>query len=1056
MWGRSRDRQGTQPSLRGKIHSLLAIGAGCWINGLALSVSAQNIAVPIIPDQTLPTNTVVTPQLEVQEITGGTAVGSNLFHSFREFSVPTGITAHFKETQTFQNIITRVTGSARSDINGTIRADGSANFFLLNPNGILFGPNAQLNVGGSFVASTANAIRFSNGSEFSAINPQAPPLLVVNVPVGLQFGGNPAAIQVQGPGHQLQIDPSTLAIVRDNRPAGLQVQSGRTLALIGGDLLLAGGNLTSESGRIELGSVGSGGTVTLNPVTDGWTLGYTSISRFGDITLSQAASIDTSGYGGGNIQLRGQNISLLDGSSIHARPLGDSLERGSLTIRAAGTVTVDGFSIDKDFLPVFPSSLLTTVNLGAKGQGGDLTIVADTLRVGAGNSVSTSTLGPGDGGDLTVNARQIELVGASPLTGSGGLFASTFDTGKGGDITLTADILRIDQGGTVQANTFASGTAGNIKISAHTLKVTGSQPDIGVSSITASSLGSGTAGKIFLNTADLRVTDGAKIAADTFSTGDGGGIEVTSQNISVIGSNPNFGISSISAQVLLDASGNGGSLKIKTGDLLLSEGGELSTTTFGDGQGGNLEVHAKSIKIIGFTPDEIPSGIFAVSAEPSRAGSGGSIMIVTKQLHLSDGGLISTDTLSVGDAGNLSIVAEQLHLSSQAVISSATFGAGNAGALTITARDIKLVGGFSPLGTGIYASVLPGATGNGGTLRIMADKLQVFNGAQIVTGTLGAGNSGDLIITAKDIKLSGFQEQGSSGLFANAIADTGSGGNIIINSDRLSILDGATISASNFPSRDLSIPPGQGAAGDIKINAKVIKLADQGTITASTAQGDRGNIRIDAQNLFLQNQSSITTNASNTANGGNITLNTKTIVQTRNSNITANAIQGEGGNIQINTQGLFQSSDSKITAASQLGLNGTVNVSVTELSQSNSLTEQPNNFISTEQLVAGSCLARRNASQGVFVVTGNGGLPDNPYEALPLNYELVQVQPIQGIVTNQPVPAVIPASPPEWQRGAPIQEASGLRLTTDGRKVLVADANFFASAKKQTCVAPRL
>ena len=276
----------------------------------------------IIPDQTLPQNTIITPDGNIIKIEGGTQNGINLFHSFKEFSVSEGVAAFFNNSIEIKNIMSRVTGDNISNIQGLIQANGTANIFLINPNGILFGPNAQLNIGGSFIASTAQGIIFDNGGEFSATNPQAPPLLTINVPIGLQLGNQPGDITNQSQVLGIGIDGNS-------GKTGLQVQPGQNISLIGGDVILNQGYLTAFNGRIELAAL-KNGTWSLQPQPEQFN---SPNLQFGSIQLLSQSQIDTSGAGGGLITIQGGTVSLTDSSRILSNTL-DALNGGGIQIQA--------------------------------------------------------------------------------------------------------------------------------------------------------------------------------------------------------------------------------------------------------------------------------------------------------------------------------------------------------------------------------------------------------------------------------------------------------------------------------------------------------------------------------------------------------------------------------------------------------------------------------------------------------------------------------------------------------------------------------------------------
>ena len=341
----------------------------------------------IIPDGTLPQNSIVTPNGNTLTIDGGTAAGTNLFHSFREFSLNVGSEAFFNHSGAIENIITRVTGGQLSNIDGLIRANGGVNLFLVNPSGIVFGENARLDVGGAFFASTAQGMVFADGSFYSATNPSGTPLLSVNVPMGLQYGGNPGVVRV--------------------RSLDLSIPAGNTLGFVGGEVALARSTLTVEGGRIEIGSV-ENAIVSLGAAADGFPLNYDDVTNFGNITLSEEAQIDTSGDGGGSIQVRGRNISLAGKSQIQANTLGTQ-------------------------------------------PGGDVSLTAsESVRLSLGSQVQVNTFSSGAGGTLRVTAPEsVELLGRDN-TGVPSALQSRVEsgaTGNGGNISIATGQLRVTGGG---------------------------------------------------------------------------------------------------------------------------------------------------------------------------------------------------------------------------------------------------------------------------------------------------------------------------------------------------------------------------------------------------------------------------------------------------------------------------------------------------------------------------------------------------------------------------------------------------------------------------------
>ena len=661
-----------------------AYAKGYLIGGIILScllsdnlLSDHSAVAQIRSDNTLSENSAVTQQGNTIRIQQGTRRGENLFHSFEQFSVPTNSRVLFQGVSPeVKNVFARVTGLSRSLIDGLIeirQLNGNispANFFLLNPNGIVFGTHASLNIGGSFLVTTANSLRFKDGLQFSAAHPQASALLSISVPVGLQFGQSPGAIS--------------------NRSPALQVLPHQTIAFAGGEIDFPGGYLTAPAGRIELASVGSAGVVRLQPAAQGWTLDLSNIPTLEDIHLFDRALINASGDRGGDVQIQGRRVTFMQGSLVTTDALtrgqaGDlrvfasesvelvgispsqnnglltelrnevyqnaSGEQGSLTLETRRLVVRDGAQISTGThgrgqgvnLTIaasesveliggtadnqLPSGLFARVRQRrATGDGGDLAIETRRLMLRGGAQISTDTFGLGDAGDLIVNASEsVEVLGRDPddLRHASGLFAQVGRRaiGTGGNLTIQTEQLIVRGGAQIASNTLGAGQAGNIVIDASdSMLLTGTTPIARSDNISgilvASERGSiGNTGNLTLTTRQLTIEDGARLSADNFGTGnEGGSIFLNADRLRL-----NRG--EINATV---ASGSGANITIQSSDLLsMQHQSQITAQAFGSANGGNVVIGA-SLVMAGANQNN------DILATADR-GNGGNILIFTRQ-----------------------------------------------------------------------------------------------------------------------------------------------------------------------------------------------------------------------------------------------------------------------------------------------------------------------------------------------------------------------------------------------------------------------------------------
>ncbi|MGL5080970.1 MAG: filamentous hemagglutinin N-terminal domain-containing protein [Microcoleaceae cyanobacterium] len=882
----------------------------------------------IVPDSTLPNHSVIVPSGSLNEIVGGTTAGSNLFHSFEQFSVPTGTTAFFNNAGSIANIISRVTGGSVSSIDGLIRANGTANLFLLNPNGIIFGPNAALQIGGSFVGSTAEEMQFADGLEFSAINPQASPLLSVNIPIGLQYGAIPGDITVQGPGNNLTFNFDVGTIVRDDRPLGLQVPPGQTLALVGGNILLPGGNLTAEDGQVVLGSVSSG-TVSLVPAdTDsGWSFNYAGVQTFQDILLSDTASIDTSGNGGGRVQIQGRQVVVSGGSAVLANTLGTTTG-GDINIKASEVFAVAGTTPTV----TFPSLLSTNVDPGAIGQGGNIQIDTGSLILAGGGRLQGDTFGSGDAGNISIRAGEINISGGTAGLGSSGISTSTLALGQGGDVQIQADRLSISGGALVFTGTLGSGNGGNLTVQATDVELLGTSPSGGVQSGLFSNVlpgATGQGGNVTIEAIRFRAADGAQATALTLGNGDAGNLTIDAAIIEVIGVGQRGGSALLTTVESGATTGNGGNLTLNAGQLSVRDGGQIGVGTASTGQGGDLTVRAAQVDLRG-SSEFGRSGLFSNAIEST--GNGGTITVNANQLSIQDGATInasnfpSLDTSrppGEGQAGSVTIQANTVLLgttdrNNPSSITATTFNGGG-GNITLNIRD----GAIATTNSQISAETR--GSGKGGNVMLRTSNLTVDSGASLSTSTLASGSAGLIDLNANSVNVN----TGGRVLSESLVGATGNSGNINLNALTLNLLSGGLLSTSTASSGNAgnlyinttstrvdqssrilseSLASATGAGGNLNLATNILNLINGGILSTSTlGVGDAGNAIVNANTITIDGSSPATasgifsgTDSQSSGQGGQITLNTNTLNLVNGGVVNTNTeSSGRAGNITI-------------------------------------------------------------------------------------------------------------------------------------------------------------
>ncbi len=635
-----------------------------------LSLPFPLFAQTVVPDRSL--GTVVTNVGSTATITGGRNAGNNLFHSFQGFSIPTGSSATFDLTNTPQvtTVFSRVTGLERSTIDGVLRVTNSTNpasLFLMNPNGIVFGPNATLDLNGSFVGTTADRIQFKDDIDFTKTTT---PLLSVTVPIGLQMGSAPAAIEVQGSGNQLKTQNTLLApYVQTGGGSGLQVSSGNTLALVGGTITIDGGIITAPGGRVELASLGKNASVGVTQTNSSVVFSDVLGDR-NDILLSNKALVDINGMDGGSIQIQGRQVDLTSGAILWIQ---SQNKGGTITVNASDRILADGTSSDLVDItangPVF-STVSGIVDETLGGDGGTITLTAPSISVQNGASIMSRSFSSGAGGDLKLNATTVTVSGVSPILSD--IFSligtSTAVDGKGGNIDLTVQNLSLLNGGILTALTTGDGNSGDVIVNADRVLISGLSPTAFASSLSVPTLGGkGKGGSILINTRQLSIREGGALSSASFGPGKAGSITVNaSESVEVIGfkqqegNNYQTGISSVVAPPLEpykslfnlpddNATGDSGDVVINTRSLKVLNRGFVAVENTGSGSAGILDLKADRIEVAN-------SGFISASSE---VGQGGNIMIHSTLLLLRNSGDILTSSIT-NNGGNINIISNMI------------------------------------------------------------------------------------------------------------------------------------------------------------------------------------------------------------------------------------------------------------------------------------------------------------------------------------------------------------------------------------------------------------
>jgi filamentous hemagglutinin family protein len=835
-----------------------------------------------------------------------------------------GESATFTGPEGIQNVISRVTGGNYSTIDGILRSTiQGANLFFLNPWGVVFGPNASLDVKGSFHVSTADYLRFEDGLRFySTPNSTDQPLSTAS----------PAAFGF------LTATPSPVYSVQSS----LEVPEGKSLSIASGEIGLLGAYLAAPGGQINLASMASAGEVIPSSEGQAPNLQTNPEEASGLVGIHQSV-LNVRGTPSGSVFIRSGRLVLDQGSWVTADNLGDAPGGGVDVF--TGTFELSG------------GSAISADSRGT-GKGGTLAIEATaSVRVSDPYSaLSSAAWSSGDAGSVSISTPQLLVENEASIYGD------TFGDGRGGDISILTGKLSLLSGATISSNTFgAAGDGGDITlIASDSLSISGKGPNTLGSAMVSYTSGPGNAGRIQIVTPVLDIGEHGRIGAETLGTGRAGDIDVVAEKINLSAggriSNSAFG-----------TTGKGGDITITATDSVIITGiGPEEGTSSGlysyaaaAGDAGNIFLSARQLLL----SDEA-----LIGADTVGDGHAGRIELAVQELTLSGGSQISSGSVTSGDGGSIHVKdAESVSLlDPHTGIFTSTYGAGRGGDIILSSSSLTLQNG-AMIDVGTYGS------GQGGNIEAKVTSLNVSGGSAISSSTIeGTGNGGQVTIQAeKDISFTGE----FSGVYSGSSGE-GKGGNLNLAATEIHLTDGASVSARS---------KGTGDAGNVVIAASVNFISRDSKVITASDKADGGNIEITAPHMVYLKDSEITASVGGGATtvGGNISIDPQYVILDH-SRIIANAYEGQGGNIQIVSNIFLADPYSIVDASSALGIDGIVDIRAPITEISGTLTPLGEDFVSAFELLREPCMTRiRGGNYSSFIVSGRGGLPMEPGNPLP-------------------------------------------------------------------------